>query len=145
MHSIPVARAADSSKPGKGKIRLLKQQREGDEKAEGEGLLLVEGLDGAQFTKQCQLKGQLVLPKEHGHSNAEIVEILSDTQIRIKKEFKDLPGKDKASEALRPDGEGVEYSVLPFVDQTKMYAKVYEKLAEGGSLGIFPEGESSDC
>lgn len=28
--------------------------------------------------------------------------------------------------------------MLPHVDQTKMYTSVYERLKEGGSVGIFP-------
>ncbi len=34
--------------------------------------------------------------------------------------------------------------MLPHVDQTKMYTSVYERLKEGGSVGIFPEGGSHD-
>ncbi|KDN45743.1 hypothetical protein K437DRAFT_224087 [Tilletiaria anomala UBC 951] len=131
MHSIPVARAADSAKPGAGTITLSPSDP-----------LLVLGRNGTQFTTQLQVKGQLVLGKEYGSANAEVVEVLSDSQVRIKKEFKDAPGKKPVRDALA--GDGSTYTVLPFVDQTQMYAKVYEKLAKGGSLGIFPEGGSHD-
>lgn len=111
---------------------------------------LIQG-HGTQFTKQLVVKGQIVLPKLTGHASAEVVEVISDTELRIKKEFKE----QKAIDALRgklPEGpmdkeggkepgqEGCKYQCLPFVDQTRMYASVYESLAKGGSLGIFPEG-----
>ncbi|UZJ52167.1 hypothetical protein CBS101457_001487 [Exobasidium rhododendri] len=127
MQSIPVARAADSSKPGKGALSL---HASGDP-------CLIQG-HGSQFTKQLVVKGQIVLPKATGHASAEVVEVISDTEIRIKKEFKD----QKALDALR--GDGCLYHCLPFVDQRKMYASVYESLSKGGSLGIFPEGGSHD-
>jgi len=127
--SVPVARAADSAKPGKGKVAF---HSSGDS-------LLVQG-HGTNFTKQLQVKGQLCLPAEYGHATAEITEIISDTECKIKKEFKDVQGKKKVKEGLGSE-EGVAYTCLPFVDQTQMYASVYDKLAEGGSLGIFPEGE----
>jgi hypothetical protein len=54
---------------------------------------------------------------------------------------------------------GVEYKALPYIDQTKvcvgaiigrmtdtpaqMYSAVYQKLKEGGCIGIFPEGGRS--
>lgn len=104
---------------------------------------------GTQFTKQLVVKGQIVLPKSTGHAAAEVVEVISDTELKIKKEFKDqkcidaLKGKvnEKEKQAESP---GCKYSCLPFVDQTEMYASVYESLAKGGSLGIFPEGGSHD-
>lgn len=159
MQSIPVARAADSAKKGKGYISL---HPSGDP-------LLLQG-HGTSFKSQLVPKGQIMLPKACGHATAEVVEVISDTEVKIKKEFKDqraldmLRGKvpqpdttktDKkaraaASRALEnvtadlQEDQGCKYSCLPFVDQTQMYAKVYEKLAEGGCLGIFPEGGSHD-
>lgn len=155
MQSIPVARAADSAKAGKGFISL---HPSGDP-------LLLQG-HGTAFKSQLQPKGQIMLPKACGHATVEVVEVISDTEVKIKKELKDqraldmLRGKvpqpdasksaksnakamDKVTHDLS-EGTGCKYSCLPFVDQTQMYAKVYEKLAEGGCLGIFPEGGSHD-
>ncbi|SPO26849.1 related to SCT1 - glycerol 3-phosphate/dihydroxyacetone phosphate dual substrate acyltransferase [Ustilago trichophora] len=160
MQSIPVARAADSAKAGKGFISL---HPSGDP-------LLLQG-HGTAFKSQLQPKGQIMLPKACGHATVEVVEVISDTEVKIKKEFKDpraldmlrgkapqpdtsksdkKPAKASSSRAMEKvaadlaDGQGCKYSCLPFVDQTQMYAKVYEKLAEGGCLGIFPEGGSHD-
>ncbi|SNX84850.1 related to SCT1 - glycerol 3-phosphate/dihydroxyacetone phosphate dual substrate acyltransferase [Melanopsichium pennsylvanicum] len=160
MQSIPVARAADSAKPGRGFISL---HPSGD-------TLLLQGYETA-FKSQLQPKGQIMLPKACGHATAEVVEVISDTEVKIKKEFKDpraldmllgkipqpdtsksekkgaKPSGSRAMEKVQADlseGKACKYSCLPFVDQTQMYAKVYEKLAEGGCLGIFPEGGSHD-
>ncbi|KAN0059865.1 Glycerol-3-phosphate/dihydroxyacetone phosphate acyltransferase [Thecaphora frezii] len=150
MQSIPVARAADSAKPGQGTISA---HPSGDP-------LLLQG-HGTAFKSQLVPKGQVMLPKSTGYASAEVVEVISDTEIRIKKEFKDqraveaLKGKapaqpsratdaDAAENIQHADGPGCKYQCLPFVDQTQMYSSVYEKLAEGGCLGIFPEGGSHD-
>lgn len=157
MQSIPVTRAADGAKPGKGTISV---HPSGDP-------LLVQG-HGTQFKSQLVTKGQIVLPKWTGYAANEVVAIISDTEVKVKKEWKE----DRAKEALNgskgppskrdaaknaskavvgkqgsstPDERpGTEYQCLPYVDQTEMYASVYEKLAEGGCLGIFPEGGSHD-
>lgn len=145
MQSIPVARAADSAKAGKGTVSV---HPSGDK-------LLLQG-HSSQFTKQLVVRGQILLPKATGYATAEVEEIISDTEVRIKKEFKDeraieaLKGKlpegpmDKKEGGKEPGMEGCKYQCLPYVDQTQMYASVYERLAEGGSLGIFPEGGSHD-
>ena len=151
MQSIPVARAADSAKPGKGTISV---HPSGDS-------LLIQG-HGTAFKSQVMPKGQIMLPKATGHATAEVVEVISDTELRIKKEFKDqraidaLNGKiptdprskgakkSAEKEIAAPKGPGCTYHCLPFVDQTQMYASVYERLAEGGCIGIFPEGGSHD-
>lgn len=140
-NKVPVARAADSAKIGSGTI---------GEHPSGDPCLLLGY--SSRFTEQLQRKGHIVLPKITGYASAEVVEVLSDTEVRIKKEFKD----EKAINALKgnlPEGpmdmdeggkksgsEGCLYKCLPYVDQTEMYASVYECLARGGNLGIFPEG-----
>lgn len=154
MQSIPVTRAADGAKPGKGTISA---HPSGDP-------LLIQG-HGTQFKSQLVPKGQIVLPKWTGYAANEVVEIISDTEVKVKKEWKEERAKEalngskgppskrdaakKAGKAAvgkdgtsSPDERpGTEYQCLPYVDQTEMYASVYEKLAEGGCLGIFPEGE----
>ncbi|KAK0549128.1 Glycerol-3-phosphate/dihydroxyacetone phosphate acyltransferase [Tilletia horrida] len=161
MQSIPVARAADSAKAGSGLITLHP----------ADDTILI-GLN-SRFTKDFMPKGQIQLPKFTGYASAEIVEIISDTEVRIKKPFTNDKAKsalkgevpplappanggritEKARAAAKNDAKdvgewdgkkGCKYKALPFIDQTMMYASVYERLAEGGSLGIFPEGGSHD-
>jgi hypothetical protein len=45
---------------------------------------------------------------------------------------------------VRTEGEvkeGLQYKILPHVDQDQTYGAVFQRLNEGGSIGIFPEGE----
>jgi glycerol-3-phosphate O-acyltransferase/dihydroxyacetone phosphate acyltransferase len=84
-----------------------------------------------------------MLPKSLKFSSAEIVEIVSDTEARLKKEFGGESGKGTAQivEYIHSKGvKGIEYKVVPHLDQSEMYASVYANLRDGGCIGIFPEG-----
>ncbi|WWC66412.1 uncharacterized protein I206_100314 [Kwoniella pini CBS 10737] len=139
MDSIPVARAADYAKAGKGRIVLSESDP-----------LLVTGLNTA-FTSQVKPKSQLVLPKSAAYASATIEEVISDTELRLKGEFV-IPSKDgsanvKASTRVRSEGEskdGLEYKVLPHVEQDQTYGACFTRLKEGGCIGVFPEGGSHD-
>ncbi|WVQ97401.1 hypothetical protein IAU59_004514 [Kwoniella sp. CBS 9459] len=139
MDSIPVARAADYAKAGKGRIVLSESDP-----------LLVTGIDTA-FTSQVKPRSQLVLPKSAGYASATVEEVISDTELRLKGEFV-VPSKDgsanvKASTRVRSEGEskdGLEYKVLPHVEQEDTYGAVFQRLKDGGAIGIFPEGGSHD-
>ncbi|GAA5985148.1 hypothetical protein JCM11641_005465 [Rhodosporidiobolus odoratus] len=128
MQSIPVARAQDSAFAGSGTISLSPDDT-----------LVIIG-DGTSFTKDfAKPRSQILLPRNLGSVTAEVVEVISDTELRLKKEF-----AKKALEGLKEKSEGVAFKVLPHVDQSSMYSSVYQKLTEGGSIGIFPEGGSHD-
>ncbi|KAF9375249.1 hypothetical protein CPB97_011577 [Podila verticillata] len=127
MNSIPVERPQDLAKAGKGTIRLV--DRKGDP-------LRVTGL-GTQFTKELMVGDQISLPKDVGVSA--VVEIISDTELIIKKEFKDL----KAIEMLTAP-EGSKFKCMPHMDQSNVYKTVFERLNAGHCVGIFPEGGSHD-
>ncbi|RXW24111.1 hypothetical protein EST38_g1717 [Candolleomyces aberdarensis] len=138
MNSIPVARAADDAKAGQGRIWISPDDP-----------CLVFG-EGTQFTKDFKPKMQIMLPKSVNSALAEVSEVLSDTQLRIKREFGGESGKgttrirEKVSELRQKGTSGLEYKKLPFVDQGDMYRHVYQALKNGGSIGIFPEGGSHD-
>lgn len=92
---------------------------------------------------------QIMLSKSIGSPVAEVSEVLSDTELRIKREFGGESGKgtsrirEKVTE-LRQDGtSGLEFKKLQYVDQQDMYRHVYECLRAGGGIGIFPEGNCS--
>ncbi|KAG0273666.1 hypothetical protein BGZ95_010543 [Linnemannia exigua] len=127
MNAIPVERPQDLAKPGSGTIKL--QDRYGDP-------LRVTGL-GTKFTKELLVGDQISLPKDVGSSA--VVEIISDTELIVKKEFKEL----KALELLTCS-EGTKYKCLPHMDQTNVYKTVFERLNAGHCVGIFPEGGSHD-
>lgn len=89
-----------------------------------------------------------MLPKTVNTAVAEISEIISDTELRIKREFGGESGKttsrirEKVTELREQGKDGLEFKTLPFVDQQEMYRHVYQSLKDGGCIGIFPEGSS---
>lgn len=135
FHIVPVSRAADSAKPGAGRVWLSPDDP-----------CLVFG-EGTKFLTEFSPRMQIMLPKSVNSAIAEVTEVLSDTELRVKREFGGESGKrtarirEKLLE-LRQDGvEGLEYKTMPFVDQQEMYRHVYQCLKLGGSIGIFPEGK----
>lgn len=88
-----------------------------------------------------------MLTKSLNYTAAEVTEVISDTEVRIKKEFGGESGKGTArvreqiAEAQATGAEGLEFKRLPFIDQQDMYRFVYQRLKEGGAIGIFPEGK----
>ncbi|OZJ03873.1 hypothetical protein BZG36_03684 [Bifiguratus adelaidae] len=127
LHAIPVIRPQDLAKPGAGRIHLLNVKTDP---------LTIHGKN-TKFTQQLRPRDTISLPKGVGY--AEVVAILSDTELRIKKEFKDL----KALELLTsPDGSA--YKCQPHVEQESVYREVHKQLAIGGAIAIFPEGGSHD-
>ena len=134
FHVVPVVRAADSAKPGTGQVWL----------SPDDPCLLFGG--GTKFLTEFSPRMQILLPKSVNSAIAEVSEVLSDTELRVKREFGGESGKGTARIReklleLRHDGvEGLEYKILPFVDQQDMYRHVYQCLNMGGSIGIFPEG-----
>jgi glycerol-3-phosphate O-acyltransferase / dihydroxyacetone phosphate acyltransferase len=106
---------------------------------------LVRG-DGTSFKEDFTPKMQIMLPKSLGSLVAEVSEVISDSELKIKKEFGGESGKgtakvrEKVEEAKKEGKQGITYRKLPFVDQQVMFRYVYSCLKEGGCIGIFPEG-----
>lgn len=98
--------------------------------------LRITGIDTV-FTKQLRVRDSLVLPR--GVGQAEVVEIISDTELIIKKEFKEL----KALELLT-QSEGTNYKCVPHIEQEAVYNAVYDQLNNNRCITIFPEGGSHD-
>ncbi|KAJ6630769.1 glycerol-3-phosphate O-acyltransferase [Mycena sp. CBHHK59/15] len=136
MDSIPVARAADSASRGTGCIRLPPDDP-----------CLVLGI-GTCFLSEFAPRMQIMLNKSMNSLVAEVTEVLSDTELRIKKEFGGSKGttkiREKLAELEQSGQNGLDFKKLPFVDQQEMYQHVYKSLNNGGSIGIFPEGGSHD-
>jgi hypothetical protein len=120
--------------PGKGRIWISPEDP-----------CLVLG-EGTSFLEEFTPRMQVLLPKSVNSAVAEVVEVISDTELRVKKEFGGESGKgtarirDKLDELKAEGINGLEYKKLPYVDQQDMYRHVYQCLKEGGSIGIFPEG-----
>ena len=148
---VPVGRAMDSTRPGKGTIYLPDPEKNPQ---------LVHGV-GTQFDKEAEVGGLIVLPLLEGSAaSADIAEILGPEELLLKKEFKgavalkQLTGKGLDREETKLDGvvpygpsrryQGTIYKVAPKIDQTKVYDAVFRRLNDGGCVGIFPEGGSHD-
>jgi glycerol-3-phosphate O-acyltransferase/dihydroxyacetone phosphate acyltransferase len=103
--------------------------------------------EGTKFTTELKPRWQIMLPKNLNSCTAEVTEIISDTEVRVKKEFGGDSGKatsrfkEKVADAKEAGVMGLPFRRLPFVDQQDMYQFVYKRLKEGGLLGIFPEGQ----
>ena len=131
---VPVARAADDAKPGTGVVSL----------SESDPCLVIG--HGTSFLKEFTPNMQIMLPKSVGAAVAEVVQVISDTELRIKREFGGESGKgtarihEKVKELQAQGKQGLDFKKLPHIDQNEMYQYVYECLKSGGSIGIFPEG-----
>ncbi|KAK5723551.1 Glycerol-3-phosphate/dihydroxyacetone phosphate acyltransferase [Elasticomyces elasticus] len=154
VSAVPVGRALDMKRPASGKIYL--PDPEGDP-------TLVKG-NGTDFTNGAVYmpSGLLVLPSvDNSSASTEIQEIITATEIRLKKPFKgeiaikQLTGQDigqgnghlpsgRAPEKSGSEFEGTSFSVAPHMDQSKVYKAVFARIREGGCIGIFPEGGSHD-
>lgn len=132
MRSIPVSRSGDYASGGTGLIRLSPDDP-----------CVVLG-SGTQFLSEFTPRMQIMLSKSMNSLVAEVLEVLSDTELKIKKEFGGGKGstkiREKVAELQELGQAGLEFKKLPFVDQQEMYQHVYEALNSGGSIGIFPEG-----
>jgi glycerol-3-phosphate O-acyltransferase / dihydroxyacetone phosphate acyltransferase len=122
---VPVMRAQDLTKPHIGMVSLHDRSQP----------LQITGL-GTKFT---ELKPGMSIVLPHDAGSAEIASIESDTALTLKREFRGL----KALELLEVPG-GTPFKVAPKVDQSWVYEKVFERIEEGGCIGIYPEGGSHD-
>lgn len=135
FYIVPVSRASDEAKPGTGLVYLSPDDP-----------CLVLG-EGTKFKTEFTPKMQIMLPKSVNSAVAEVIEVISDTELRVKKEFGGDSGKGttRIRETIAAGGEngnkGLAFKVLPFINQQEMYRGVYQKLKEGGCIGIFPEGK----
>jgi len=119
--SVPVVRPQDLAKVGPGCIVEIK---------------LTERLINGECTEF------FAVPKGHaitisGVGQFFIEETISNTQAR----FKPLPpGEEVALDKLVKS----KYKITPKVSHSEMFEEVFNKLEDGGCIGIFPEGGSHD-
>lgn len=126
LMSIGVARPQDN----------LKLVESGKVTVDPENPLKLIGDENCDFTVFKQ-KGLLGLPKSLGTANIE--EIINKNELLLKKEFK--MAKPEVSELLT---RGTKIKYADPIDQSEVYAKVFEHLHHGQCIGIFPEGGSHD-
>lgn len=122
---------------------------------------LIRGI-GTHFDRDAEVGGMIFLPavKNQASTNVDIAEILGPEEIRTKRPFKtqlalsQLTAREDIDEAgnfanqdftgPQEGYKGTPYKLAPRIDQTKVYEAVFDRLRNGGCVGIFPEGGSHD-
>ncbi|CCD22485.1 bifunctional glycerol-3-phosphate/glycerone-phosphate O-acyltransferase SCT1 NDAI_0A03280 [Naumovozyma dairenensis CBS 421] len=129
--AIGVVRAQDNLKlvPNGAKI-FIKDPKENPRKITGVN---------THFLTAFHAKGLIGLPKNMG--TAEILSIESDTELTLRKEFKNFANKPDLQNLLL---KGTSFKYTDKVNQSSVYHKVFEHLANNDCIGIFPEGGSHD-
>jgi glycerol-3-phosphate O-acyltransferase/dihydroxyacetone phosphate acyltransferase len=126
--AVPVARAGDNAKAGKGTIYVDSLSTPSDDvNSNSDGStssqdIILKG-SGSSFTTELGPKYQIQLGKTYGFPTVEVVQVIDDETVKIKKMF----SKEKAVEDLKAakkkiqDGQpGVAYKCLPYIDQTQV-------------------------
>jgi glycerol-3-phosphate O-acyltransferase/dihydroxyacetone phosphate acyltransferase len=142
MGALPVARAQDDMKAGKGTVYLPDPENEP---------LLLRGR-GTDFESALfMVGGSIHLPTVNGRAEKlDIKEIKGPEEIILRKAvsskvgIKQLTGKGTPNGTPEVGFAGSKFKVTPHVDQTEVFNSVFGRLDTGGCIGIFPEGGSHD-
>ncbi|EAS02043.2 glycerol-3-phosphate O-acyltransferase (macronuclear) [Tetrahymena thermophila SB210] len=117
LGGIPVERAQDLAKAGKGKIVSLKN-----------GIMKGEG---TEFTKEVQIGYTIIVQKVQGEFI--VGTVVSDTELKVKQD-----------EDVEDSEFSLPYKIVPKIDQHELYSHVWDALKNNDCIGIFPEGGSHD-
>jgi glycerol-3-phosphate O-acyltransferase/dihydroxyacetone phosphate acyltransferase len=116
LNCIPVIRAQDRARIGSGTVSVT------GTKMKGKNTKFSSELDVGESIK---ISGISTTPA--------VKSIISDSELELKFPF---------------DHEGAitdhKFKIYPKLDQHEVYEQVFERLHEGGAIGIFPEGGSHD-
>eukprot|EP00573_Skeletonema_grethae_P005598 CAMPEP_0201710574 /NCGR_PEP_ID=MMETSP0578-20130828/58698_1 /ASSEMBLY_ACC=CAM_ASM_000663 /TAXON_ID=267565 /ORGANISM="Skeletonema grethea, Strain CCMP 1804" /LENGTH=662 /DNA_ID=CAMNT_0048199605 /DNA_START=66 /DNA_END=2054 /DNA_ORIENTATION=+ len=129
MGGVPVKRAQDSAKKGAGSITVAAESSD-------DGVIHVVG-KGTKFSTELKVGDKIRFPKTA--LGIKVASIENDEAMCIKVEDGVLDAI-----ATQPFPEYVTFDILQRVDQKDVFKNVLEKLASGGTIGIFPEGGSHD-
>ena len=127
--AIPVKRAQDNLKNKNGLIKLDPNNE-----------LHIIG-ENTNFLKDCESKGLIALPNSLG--TAVIENVVSDTELFLKKPFK-YSSKNAELKAKEIFKTGANFKSAEKIDQSEVYAQVFEHLSQGNCIGVFSEGGSHD-
>ena len=133
MGAVPVKRAQDSAKKGSGEITLEEEELANKENANVKKTCHVRGIN-TKFSSEIKRDDKIRIPGSP--MGFKVTKIDSDTSMFV--DCSDLPADFKLSSTPFP------YDILMKIDQKEVYEMVLNKLASGGTLGIFPEGGSHD-
>lgn len=126
---VPVKRAQDDARRGTGKIHMTLEEK-GETKT-----IAVKGV-GTKFLEEKLNRGDKIRPPGTA-AGFKVLSVDSDTALT-------LDASMAEDDYSVPDDQPMEYDVLKKVDTHVVFEKVLERLAAGGSVGIFPEGGSHD-
>jgi glycerol-3-phosphate O-acyltransferase/dihydroxyacetone phosphate acyltransferase len=122
MGAVPVKRAQDSVRKGKGTITF--------ETISGEESKIRLVGNGTRFLSECKVKDTL---RFSGIGvDLKVLSIIGDAVIEVTASDFEFPSSP------------VTFEISESIDQKIVYEKVLSKLASGGTIGIFPEGGSHD-
>src|SRR3954466_693179 len=113
MFLVPVTRPQDLAKPGIGRIQLLNCKTDPTR---------ITGI-GTEFTRQLEIGSRIALMD---YDSSEVKEIISDSELIIKKEF-----IDQNALKMLTDPEGTPYKCVPHIDQSQVYKIVFDTLKDG--------------
>lgn len=134
LNSIPVVRAQDHGKKCCGKVFLCKDDKTRLTLKGDDTLFLDEVMN---FKKTFKNEAAVSIHYEAEHYSVPIDKIIDNTTLILKKQF------DSKIENVLANSK-VSFSVLPIIDQSELYASVFERLSNNLCVGIFPEGGSHD-
>ncbi|GKY95980.1 hypothetical protein MPSEU_000558500 [Mayamaea pseudoterrestris] len=123
---VPVKRAQDDARQGTGKIQLA------DAPDMGTSMLELHGQDTC-FTRELS-PGDKIRPPETAHT-LKVVKVLTDTSVLVEE------NSELSATLLKKP---VAFDILKYTPLNVVFARVLERLAAGGAVGIFPEGGSHD-
>ena len=138
MGAVPVKRAQDSAKRASGSLSIDMKQitNENDSSSANTTEIKVVG-KSTKFISEIKVGDKIRFPKQA--QGIKVSSIDSDVSMTVKVEEGVI---DVIS--TQPFPEYVSFDILPRIDQKEVYQNVLEKLASGGTIGIFPEGGSHD-
>jgi glycerol-3-phosphate O-acyltransferase/dihydroxyacetone phosphate acyltransferase len=127
MGVVPVKRAQDFATPGTGKVTMNRLSTNASEiEVKGTESLFVKELAAGD---KIRLEGTAAGFKVKGIENERTLT---------------LEGDDVPTDFSFPTDTPVAFDILKRTDTKKVFEKVLDKLADGGAVGIFPEGGSHD-
>jgi glycerol-3-phosphate O-acyltransferase / dihydroxyacetone phosphate acyltransferase len=133
LNSIPVDRAQDYAKKCSGRIFIA--SNEDSLKLMGENTLFLEEI--SKFPSILESQSAVLITYEKECFCAPIDRIIDNYQMILKKPF------DSKIESLLKT-QHMNFSIVPLIDQTTLYASVFQRLSKNQCIGIFPEGGSHD-
>ncbi|KAL9183484.1 hypothetical protein ACHAXT_004340 [Thalassiosira profunda] len=136
MGAVPVKRAQDSAKRGAGAVSI--DMKDISEEAEGSSgaVIKVAGKD-TKFGSQIKVGDKIRFPQTAVGIKVASIEGDESMTLKLEEGVRDVL-------LSQPFPEYVAFDILPRIDQKEVYQNVLERLASGGTIGIFPEGGSHD-